>query len=139
MELHWKEIIPGDQYIVSIDGPMNEGDEKVLSFLYQPLIGPVCISLYFTLRNQVEQNRLSTEPISHYYIMNLMDMSLSEFFVARQKLEAIGLLDTYVKKGEDFRLFIYELKPPLSPPQFISDGLLNIYLYQKIEIGRAHV
>jgi len=132
MELHWKEIIPGDQYIVSIDGPMNEGDEKVLSFLYQPLIGPVCISLYFTLRNQVEQNRLSTEPISHYYIMNLMDMSLSEFFVARQKLEAIGLLDTYVKKGEDFRLFIYELKPPLSPFQFFSDGLLNIYLYQKI-------
>ena len=132
MELHWKEVIPADQYMVSIDGPMNEGDEKVLTFLYQPLIGPRCISLYLTLYNQVETNRLSSEPVSHYYIMNLMDLSLAEIYEARQKLEAIGLLDTYVKKGEDFRFFLYELKPPLSPSQFFSDGLLNIYLYQKI-------
>lgn len=132
MELPWKEIIPGDQYVVTIDGPLNYGDEKVLTFLYQPLIGPTCVSLYLTLRNQVEDNRLSSTTISHYYIMNILDMNLPEIYAARQKLEAIGLMDTYVKKEEGSRQFIYELKPPLSPRQFFSDGLLNIYLYQKI-------
>lgn len=132
MEPHWKDIIPGDQYIVSVDGELNQGDSKVLTFLYQPLIGPVCISLYMTLRNQIELGKLRSEPTSHYYIMNLLDLNLPEIYSARQKLEAIGLMETFVKKDDDLRLFLYVLKPPLSPRQFFSDGLLNIYLYQKI-------
>ena len=32
MEPHWKDIIPGDQYIVSVDGELNQGDSKVLTF-----------------------------------------------------------------------------------------------------------
>lgn len=136
MEPHWKEIIPGDQYIVSIDGQQNLGDPKVLTLLYQPLIGPVCISLYFTLINQVENGRLQTEPVSHYYLMNLLDLNLPQIYEARQKLEAIGLMETYVKEDEDLRSFIYTMKPPLSPQQFFTDGLLNIYLYQKV--GREY-
>ncbi|MCU9601248.1 replication initiation and membrane attachment family protein [Pallidibacillus thermolactis] len=132
MEPHWKEIIPGDQYIVSIDGMQNIGDNKVLTLLYQPLIGPVCISLYFTLLNQVEDGKLETEPASHYYLMNLLDLNLSQIYEARQKLEAIGLMETYMKENEDLRSFIYVMKPPLSPKQFFTDGLLNIYLYQKV-------
>ena len=132
MDLHWKEIIPGDQYTVSIDGEPNEGDLKVLTFLYQPLIGAICVSLYMTLRNQVEVGKLKSEPVSHYYIMNLLDLNLPEILKARQRLEAIGLLDSYVKTDGDIRSFVYLLKPPLAPAQFFSDGLLNIYLYQKI-------
>lgn len=132
MEPHWKEIIPGDQYVVSIDGPLNEGDSRVLTFLYQPLIGPICISLYMTLRHQVEHNHLQSEPVSHYYIMNLLNLNLTDIYIARQKLEAIGLLESYSKEEGDNRSFIYMVKPPLSPNQFFSDGLLNIYLYQKI-------
>ena len=132
MEPHWKEIIPGDQYIVSIDGMQNIGDNKVLTLLYQPLIGPVCISLYFTLLNQVEDGKLETEPASHYYLMNLLDLNLSQIYEARQKLEAIGLMETYMKENEDLRSFIYVMKPPLSPKHFFTYGLLNIYLYQKV-------
>lgn len=132
MEPHWKEIIPGDQYVVSIDGPLNVGDSKVLAFLYQPLIGPICISLYMTFLNQIGKNRLQSEPASHYYIMNLLDLNLAEIFNARKKLEAIGLLESFVKKDGETRSFFYLLKPPLSPRKFFSDGLLNIYLYQKI-------
>lgn len=132
MEPHWKEIIPADRYIVSVDGPKTDYDDKVLTLLYQPLIGPICISLYVTLRNQVAEHRLSSEPVSHYYIMNLLDLGLPEIYKARQKLEGIGLLQTFVKNDGDHRFFIYRLKSPLSPQSFFSDGLLNIYLYQKI-------
>ncbi len=136
MELHWKEIIPADQYTVVVDGPPNEDDSRVLMFLYQPLIGPVCISMYMTLRHQVEKKRLKSKPVSHYYIMNLLNLSLADIYRARQKLEAIGLMESYVKNDQDPRLFLYKLKPPLSPARFFSDGLLNIYLYQKV--GREY-
>jgi len=136
MNPHWKEIIPGDSYIVSVDGPFNEGDQKILSFLYQPLIGPVCISLYLTLKQQIETNKLQSEPYSHYFIMNLLNLNLMEIYQARNKLEAIGLLQTFVKKEGENRQFLYILNPPLSAEQFFSDGLLNIYLYQKV--GREY-
>ncbi|CEE02264.1 MULTISPECIES: replication initiation and membrane attachment family protein [Bacillaceae] len=132
MEPHWKELIPGDQYIVWIEGPLNVDDSKVLTLLYQPLIGPICVSLYMTLLNQIGKSRLQSEPASHYYIMNLLDLNLAEIYNARKKLEAIGLLESFVKKNNDSRSFLYILKPPLSPRQFFTDGLLNIYLYQKI-------
>lgn len=136
MEPHWKELVPGDRYYVQVEGPFNEGDQKVLTFLYQPLIGPICISLYMTLKNQIGENRLTSEPTTHYYIMNLLDTNLADIYVARLKLEAIGLLETFVKNDEDYRTFIYVLKPPLAPNQFFTDGVLNIYLYQKI--GREY-
>ncbi|WP_062355214.1 replication initiation and membrane attachment family protein [Bacillus kwashiorkori] len=132
MELHWKELIPGDQYVVSVDGPFNEGDRKVLTLLYQPLIGPLCISLYMTLKNQLEENRLLSEPVSHYFLMNILDENLKNIYYARLKLEAIGLLETFVKTEDETRSFLYKLNVPLSASQFFSDGLLNIYLYQKI-------
>ncbi|WAA11648.1 replication initiation and membrane attachment family protein [Fervidibacillus halotolerans] len=132
MNPHWKELIPADEYVVSVDGPFNEGDGKVLTFLYQPLIGPLAISLYFTLKNQVEENRLQSEPYSHYYLMNVLNSNLQTIYETRQKLEAIGLMDSFVKKKESHRSFLYVLKPPLSPKQFFSDGLLNIFLFQKM-------
>ncbi|WAA10184.1 replication initiation and membrane attachment family protein [Fervidibacillus albus] len=132
MNPHWKELIPADEYVVSVDGPFNEADGKVLTFLYQPLIGPHAISFYLTLKNQVEENRLHSEPYSHYYLMNVFNSNLQIIYETRQKLEAIGLMDSYVKNEDGHRSFLYVLKPPLSPKQFFSDGLLNIFLFQKV-------
>ncbi len=131
MEPHWKEVVPGDEYIVSVDGPLNEGDERVLTLLYQPLIGPISTSLYFTLRNQIGKNQLSSEPVTHYFLMSMLDLGLAEIYGARMKLEAIGLMETFVKDEENRRSFIYVLKSPLSPHEFFSDPILPVFLYQK--------
>ena len=58
-----------------------------------------------TLRNQIELGKLRSEPTSHYYIMNLLDLNLPEIYSARQKLEAIGLMETFVKKTMIFACF----------------------------------
>lgn len=129
---HWKEMLPMDDYIVSVEGPWNLGDLKVLTFLYQPLLGPLCISLYLVLRSQVAEDRLVSRRNTHYFLMNVMDTGLAEIYSARLRLEAIGLLETYVKKAGDRRSFVYELKPPLSPARFFSDELLNMYLFQQV-------
>lgn len=132
MTQHWQELLPIDQYIVAANGLLHDYDRKILTFLYQPLIGAGCLSLYITLWTELEENRLWSEYHTHHSLMNFMDMNLKEIYEFRLKLEGIGLLKTFVKKDEERRTFIYEIQPPLTPEQFLSDGLLNIYLYRKI-------
>lgn len=135
MTQHWQELLPIDRYVVTANGLLHDYDRKVLTFLYQPLIGATCLSLYMTLWAELEENRLWSESHSHHSLMNFMDMNLNEIYQNRLKLEGIGLLKTFVKKDERERSFVYELQPPLSPAKFLYDSMLNIYLYRKI--GRA--
>lgn len=135
MTQHWRELLPIDHYIAAANGILHDYDRKILTFLYQPLIGAGCLSLYMTLWAELEENRLWSDSHSHHSLMNFMNMNLKEIYDERLKLEAIGLLKTFVKQEEGHRLFIYELQPPLTAEQFLSDGMLNIYLYRKI--GRA--
>lgn len=132
MAQHWQEILPIDQYVVNASGLLHDYDRKVLTFLYQPLIGSACFSLYMTLWAELEENRLWSTANSHHSLMNFMEMGLNKVYDARMKLEGIGLLKVYEKKTEHSRTFIYELIPPLTPEQFFLDGMLNIYLYRKI-------
>lgn len=132
MAQFWTELLPIDRYTVASNGLLHDYDRKVISMLYQPLIGSVSFSLYMTLWAQVEENRLWSHTNSHHSLMGFMDLNLRTIYEARLKLEGIGLLKTYVKSDEEFRSFIYELQPPLPPEQFFLDGMLNIYLYQQI-------
>jgi replication initiation and membrane attachment protein len=136
MAQHWQELIPIDRYLVTSNGLLHEYDRKVLTFLYQPLIGSTCLSLYMTLWAELEENKLWSESSTHHLLMNLLSVNLKDIYEARLMLEGIGLLKTYVKSDESGRSFIYELYPPLNPEQFFLDGMLNIYLYRKI--GKNH-
>ena len=94
MAQHWQETLPVDQYIVASGGLLHDYDRKVLTFLYQPLIGPACLSLYMTLWAELEENRLWSQPVTHHNLMTIMDMNLKDIYQARQKLEGMGLLKT---------------------------------------------
>lgn len=136
MSHHWQEILAIDRYVVSSNGLLYDYDRKILSLLYQPLIGSLTFSLFMTLWSELEENRLWGESSSHHRLMCLMDINLRDIYHARLKLEGIGLLKTYVKTDENERSFIYELQTPLSPEQFFQDGMLNVFLYRKI--GKNH-
>ncbi|MED1204873.1 replication initiation and membrane attachment family protein [Heyndrickxia acidicola] len=132
----WNHMQPVDRYQVALNGILHDFDRKVLSLLYQPLIGAGCFSLYMTLWSEVEENRLSSEEWTHYHLMNFLSVNLREIYEYRIKLEGMGLLKSFVQKTGDERMFIYELQPPLSPEQFFTDGMLNVFLYRKL--GKAH-
>ncbi|MGG0720240.1 replication initiation and membrane attachment family protein [Robertmurraya massiliosenegalensis] len=132
MAQHWKEMLPIDRYTVASNGILHEYDRKIITLLYQPLVGPISMSLYMTLWAEVEENRLWSQSNSHHSLMSFMDLHLKSIYEARLKLEGIGLLKTFVQTNEGSRSFIYELQPPLPPEQFFLDGMLNIYLYQKV-------
>ena len=147
MEPLWKLIVPKDEYIVKIEGNFYLDDDKVLTLLYQPLIGPVCISLYNTLRHQITSNKLHSEPATHYYLMDLLGLNISEIYNARLKLEAVHLLETFEKVEENGeRKYVYLLKPPFSAKDFFSSDLFHGFLqhtlteksYERLKREFAH-
>jgi replication initiation and membrane attachment protein len=128
---HWKELLPVDRYFVRSNGLLHDYDRKILTMLYQPLIGPLACSLYFSLWSELEQNKFWSSGSSHHGLMSMMQSNLKTIYNERKKLEGIGLLKTLLKQ-DDERHFLYELQPPLSPSQFFDDGMLNIYLYNRL-------
>ncbi|MEI4829564.1 replication initiation and membrane attachment family protein [Bacillus sp. FJAT-53711] len=128
----WMELLPIDRYKVSARGLLSNYDRKVLTMLYQPLIGSKAFSLYMTLWGELEQDRLFGRENTHHSIMVTMQMQLPDIYEERMKLEAIGLLNVYMKKEKDIRMFIYELQPPLMPKQFFDDVVLSIFLYNRL-------
>lgn len=117
---HWKELVPVDRYIVHSADLLHDYDRKIVSLLYQPLIGMKAFSLYMTLWSELEQNRLWGEESTHYTLMALLQTNLQDIYQERLKLEGIGLLKTFVKSDEHSRSFIYELQAPLSPRAFLQ-------------------
>lgn len=129
MSAHWKELLPVDQYVVTQSDSIHMPHLKTISALYQPLIGPLACQLYTTFLFEAEAK---SETRSHYHLMLLTASSLEVFFQERKKLEALGLLSVFKKKEQESAVFHYELKKPLEPEDFFADGLLSIYLFNRV-------
>jgi replication initiation and membrane attachment protein len=129
MTVHFQEVVPVDTYSVQCKGLLHEVDQKVLTMLYQPLIGAFAHSLYMTLCCEANVDQQAKK---HQHLMNLTQFSLKDILSGRKKLEAIGLLKTFKKDGESAREYLYELQMPLSPKAFFTDGFLSIYLFNRL-------
>ncbi|KKB74893.1 MULTISPECIES: replication initiation and membrane attachment family protein [Bacillus] len=135
MSNYWKDLLPVDPYVVKSHGLLQDLDRQIVTLLYQPLIGSFSLSLFFTLWGELEQNRIWGNSSTHRQLMGTMQASLKTIHAEKEKLEGIGLLKTYVKETEQERLFIYELIAPLRPDEFFQDGMLNVFLYNRV--GKA--
>jgi replication initiation and membrane attachment protein len=125
-------ILPADSYIVINKTILTEIDTKILTMLYQPIIGTNSINLYLTLCADLDKNEFMSEEESHHHLMTSMRMRLEDIVVAREKLEAIGLLKTFYKKNDDINNYIYQLFSPISASDFFSHPILNIVLYNNV-------
>lgn len=121
-------ILPADSYIVVNKSVINNEDRKILNMLYQPIIGPLPIMLYFSLWSDLDKLELLSEEYTHHHLVTNMHLSLGEIVSARKKLEAVGLVKTYYREGA-INNYIYELYSPLSASEFLNHPILNIVLY----------
>jgi replication initiation and membrane attachment protein len=135
MTVHFQEVVPMDTYSVQSNALLHDIDRKVLTLLYQPLIGAFAYSLYMTLWCEAG---LEKQVKNHQHLMNLTQFSLKDILSGRKKLEAIGLLKTFRQDEENNREYLYELQMPLSPKAFFSDGFLCIYLFNRLGKTRFH-
>ena len=131
MVMKENKIFPADTYLVVHKSILRDEDRKILNMLYQPVIGSVAVMLYFSLWSDLDQMSIMSEEYNHHHLLTNMHLSLDDIYVARTKLEAIGLMRSYVKTG-DTNSYVYELYSPLSAHEFLNHPMLNIILYSNV-------
>lgn len=124
-------VLPADTFIVVNKTMLNDSDRNLLMLLYQPIIGSQAISLYYTLWSYLDKSELLSNEWTHHHILRDMMISSSEFIDAKIKLEAIGLIKTYLKKG-NINNFVYEIYSPISAFEFINNPILNMALFNAV-------
>ena len=124
-------ISPADTYIVVNKSIITGEDRTILTMLYQPIIGPLPIMLYFSLWSDLDKLELMSTEYTHHHLVTNMQMSLMEIVEARKKLEAIGLLKTFFKE-ENINTYIYQLYSPIKPSDFFNHPILNVVLYNNL-------
>lgn len=127
----WKNMSPKDGFIVRQNAQLSDADQKILTFLYQPLIGAAAYSLFMTLWTEVGEDTHWSEGILHSELLTLLSIGIPEFYQARTKLEAIGLVKTYLK-SEPEKMYIYELHAPQTSEVFFKDDLLSLLLFETV-------
>lgn len=124
-------VLPADEFKIINKTIFNENDRKIIMKLYQPIIGSDSISLYFNLWNELDKNDLLSEEHTHHYLINILGFSIDGFVLARIKLEAIGLIRTYIKE-DSINTYIYELYSPLNPNDFFNNPILSTLLLNNV-------
>ena len=124
-------ILPADTYVVVNKTVIREDDRRLLTMLYQPIIGYTAVSLYFTLIDDLDELKRISNDLNHHHLMSIMQLRLEDIMIAREKLEAVGLLKTYLKKG-NVNNYVYLLYSPISANEFFNHPILNIVLYNNI-------
>ena len=84
-------ILPADKYTVINKTVISDNDAKLISRLYQPIIGYTAVSLYLTLLDDLDKLELMSEELTHHHLMATMQLRLEDIVIAREKLEATGL------------------------------------------------
>lgn len=127
-------LLPADTYTVVNKTILTENDKVNLINLYEPIIGPLPISLYLTLWGDLDRTLTLSIEYNHHHLMTFLKNSLEEIREAREALEAVGLIKTYYKEGENINHYIYELYSPISAYEFFNHPILNIVLYNNIGV-----
>ncbi len=124
-------ILPADTFVVVNRTILNESDRKIISMLYQPIIGSMAVSLYYTLWADLDKTELLSAEYTHHHLMTSLRIKMDSIVTARKKLEAVGLLKTFVKKG-NVNNYVYEMFSPISANEFFNHPILNIVLYNNV-------
>ncbi len=112
---------------ILIGESLSIDDLNVLSLLYMPIIGSRAYTLYMTMYSALNRSS-NTRVVKQSDITDLFGITLNTLNIERKRLEAIGLLNTYTNDSE----FVYLLKAPLSARSFFKDGVLAIYLKNRV-------
>lgn len=124
-------ILPADTYTVINKTVLSSNDRKIITMLYQPIIGYTAASLYFSLIDDLDKLELLSDDLTHHHLMTNMQLKLDKIVEAREKLEAIGLLKTYLKK-DSINHYVYLIYSPLSANDIFNHPILNIVLYNNL-------
>ncbi len=134
-------IEPDSSFSIQMDFSLSETDFSVLSFLYLPIIKSDAYLLYEVLYRMDPMVRLEGQML-HDDFFAMTGFDSIRFLKARERLEAIGLLETYRKETNSSSgskvLYVYRVIPIASPKKFFSDPILKNLLLQSVSNKKYH-
>lgn len=113
-------------------------DEEILIKLYQPLVGATAISLFQTIIQNFNPYSIISDAEGIYSLQEQLDCGLKDLFTALHKLEAVGLIQTYLVENKISQVICFKVRqvPPAS--DYFADSLLVSLLKQKVGESRFH-
>lgn len=123
-----------DLYRVEIHYPLDEVQNDVLYYLYQPIIGSSALQLYMMLVVEGKRMNRFLKPSSLSRLTSFLTMSLLDMEKAFQTLEGIGLLKTFVKHNQELTQYVYQLQSPLSLRAFFKNQILSSLLRESLSV-----
>ena len=97
---------------------------KELNLLYLPLLGNDAISLYCFLGSKMLSDKNLSRNYLHYDILDSLSLSNRKFIVARKKLEAMGLIQSFYIDNAGVGQFVYKIKEALDFTTFFNTPIL---------------
>ena len=80
----------------------------------------------------MDKTETISKDFTHHHLMTFLKAKLDYIKEARESLEAVGLIKTYIKQDKDINHYIYELYSPISAYDFFNHPVLNVVLYNNI-------
>lgn len=124
---------PKQPFYVVNQVDLTSMQEQVLTKLYQPLIGAGALSLYLTLIREYSSLPLASDYRTLLQLQTEMDCGLRPLFSNLHKLEAVGLVRTFLDKnvvlGQVIKL---QLRSVPSAKAFFDEFLLRSLLLEKV-------
>lgn len=129
-------IEPDSTFSAYVNFTLSQTDDEVLNLLYFPIIGKDAFAIY-NLLSSFSSLKGNDYFISHEDFCKKNNISISEFLLARNKLEAIKLIETYRKEiisTSSYKkvMYIYKLCPPATANKFFNDPILFSLLNSSI-------
>lgn len=125
-------LLPADTYTIINQTILTEVDKKIIISLYEPIIGPIAVSLYLTLWADLDKLEIMSKDFTHHHLMTILKTNLIDIVNARKSLEAVGLLKSFIKRNDSINEYLYELYSPLSAYEFLNHPVLSILLLNNI-------
>ena len=125
-------LLPADTYTIINQTILTEVDKKIIISLYEPIIGPIAVSLYLTFWADLDKLELMSKDFTHHHLMTILKSKLTDIENARKSLEAVGLLKSYIKRNDNINEYLYELYSPLCASEFLNHPVLSILLLNNI-------
>jgi replication initiation and membrane attachment protein len=98
--LVWNELLPKDRYLVRMARPLSFAEMGFVTQLYLPIIGVESYTLYQLLVHGVHEVSGGSAESTHRSLMLVTSLSLDRLLDARERLEAMGLLEVRRRENQ---------------------------------------
>lgn len=123
---------PKHLYYVANRVTLFPEDEQILIKLYQPLVGAIAVALYQTLISNYDPYGIVSDSKGIYSLQEQLDCSLKTMFTSLHKLEAVGLVQTFLSDNVFNNVIVFKLLKVPSADKFFATPLLASLLKEKV-------